>query len=323
MKTSLQSRLEVRPNPEFDRKFFYAAYGLLILLILCFTYLHHVQPQILRVPNPADVASWQNPSFQHTCIYDRMTDEERSRILSQGVPGNTVPELLFNEIFLLVVGLSVFWHVRKHYGSWMANCFLIGSFVFTGLQESIWILFGRFTGTSASQGIGEQVFGTYWFTRGLLWFIETPVFVCLGWFIWAYAAVWVAGKLFPRMGLLGRAAIGALIPMSQDLWIDPVATSPENMSWVWAKGDCLLVLGIPQSNFVGWFALIFVFAILWEQLPKWELRWGRLKTTLFFFFTLIVGEIAILAFLFPWCYALKQFLLLAGVQHGVRLPAGW
>jgi uncharacterized membrane protein len=135
--------------------------------------------------------------------------------------------------------------------------------------------------------------------------------------------VWVAGKLFPRMGLLGRATIGALIPMSQDLWIDPVATSPENMSWVWAKGDCLLVLGIPQSNFVGWFALIFVFAILWEQLPKWEVRWGRLKATLFFYCTVIVGEIAILAFLFPWCYALKQVLLLFGAEHGVRVPAGW
>ncbi len=296
---------------------------MLLLLILGSTYLHHFQPQVLRVPNPRDVTTWKNPSFEHTCIYDRMTEEERARIRTEGVPGNTLPALLFAEIFSIFIALLCYAHVRRHYGAWMANSFLIGSFVFTGLQESIWILFGRFTGSSASLGIGEEVFGTYWFTRGGLWFIETPVFVCLGWFVWAYAAVWVAGKVFPGMKLVGRAFVGALIPMLIDVWIDPVFTSPELMNWVWAKGDCLLIFGIPHPNFLGWFFLIFLFAILWEQLPRWEGYWGRLKATVLFFVSLIVGELAILAFLFPWCFVLKQVLLLAGAKHGLKIPPGW
>ena len=307
----------------FDRQFARVAYGLLILAILFFTWLHHVRPEVLRVPDPRNVSSWENPSFPHTCIHDRMTAGERAELLAHGVPGNTLPMLAFGEIMSLLVATLCFAHVRRHYGNWMATCFLIGSFVFTGMQESIWILFGRFTGSSASQGIGEQVFGTYWFTRGGLWFIETPVAVCLGWFVWAYAAVWIAGKAFPGMGLPGRALLGALIPMSNDIWLDPVMTSPENLTWVWAKGDCLLLFGIPHTNFLGWFFLIFLFAIFWGQLPGWEQRWGRPRATLCFFLLLVLGELAILAFLFPWCTLLKQGLLLAGVEHTLRLPPGW
>ena len=38
------------------------------------------------------------------------------------------------------------------------------------------------------------------------------------------AAVWVAGKVFPGVNLVGRAFVGALIPMLMDVWIDPVFT---------------------------------------------------------------------------------------------------
>jgi len=95
------------------------------------------------------------------------------------------------------------------------------------------------------------------------------------------------------------------------------------MNWVWAKGDCLLIFGIPHPNFLGWFFLIFLFAILWEQLPGWEGKWGRLKATWVFFVMLVVGEVTILAFLFPWCFTLKQVLLLAGAEQGLKLPLGW
>jgi hypothetical protein len=314
---------EIRPDPAFDRKFRLLGWTLLALAIAASTYLHYFRPHLLRVPDPTDVTEWKNPSFEETCVYDRMTDEERAKVRAEGVPRNTVPALLFSEVFSIFIAALCFAHVRKYSGSWMANCFLLGSFVFTGMQESIWILFGRFTGSSASLGIGEEVFGTYFFSRGGLWFIETPVFVCLGWFVWAYAAVWVAGKVFPGMNLVGRAFVGASLPMLMDVWIDPVFTSPEHMNWVWAKGDCLLLFGIPHVNFLGWFFLIFLFAIFWEQLPKWERHWGRLKATIVFFVTLVAAELAILAFFFPWCLALKQILLLAGAEQGLKLPAGW
>ncbi len=318
-----EKTFEIRSDPAFDRRFTVVGYALLLVAIGLFTWLHHLHPEVLHVPDPRHPATWTHPAFEETCLHDRMTDPERERFLAEGVPGNTLPLLLFADLFALFIAFLCYRHLLARYGRWMADCFLIGSFVFTGMQESIWILFGRFTGTSASQGIGEQVFGTYWFTRGGLWFIETPVYACLGWFVWAYAAVWVAGKAFPRMGLLGRALIGALLPMTIDLWIDPVFTSPELMNWVWAKGDCLMVFGIPHVNFLGWFFLIFLFALLWEQLPRWERAWGRLRSTLFFFGAVVAAELAILAFFFPWCRLLKQVLLLAGARHGIRIPPGW
>ena len=310
-------------DPVFDRKFVMIAYTCLILAIILFTYLHHFQPQVLNVPSNTDVSSWVNPSFEHTCIYDRMTGQEKDKILAEGIPGATVSYFVFLDISALLVALLCYFHCRKHYGLWMATCFLVGSFIFTGMQESMWILFGRFTGMSAMQGINEQVYGTYWFTKGGLWFIETPVAMCLGWFYVAYGCVWMAGKAFPKSSLLMRAIIGGLRAMIVDLWMDPVATSPENMTWVWATGDFVRLFGIPHTNFMGWFFLIFCFAIFWEWLPRWEKLWGRARATGVFFLTLIVTEVAILAFMFPWCFLLRTLLVLAGFDHGLQIPPGW
>ncbi|MCD6570670.1 MAG: carotenoid biosynthesis protein [Deltaproteobacteria bacterium] len=323
MKENSPATVFMSSDKEFDKKFAFVAYGLLILIILFSTYLHYYQPQVLNVPSNVDVSTWKNPSFEHTCIYGRMTEAEKAKIRSEGIPGNTIPEILFMEIFALFVAWLCFSHARKHYGIWMASCFLIGSFVFTGLQESAWILFGRFTGRSAMQGLGEAVYGTYWFTKGGLWFIETPVSVCLGWFYLAYSCVWIAGKAFTKKSLLWRAAVGGLIAMGLDLWTDPVVTSPELMSWVWATGDFIRVLGIPQTNFVGWFLLIFCFAFLWEWLPGWEEKWGRAKATNNFFLILVGMDIVVLVFQVPWCFILRSILVLAGVDHGLLIPQGW
>ena len=139
----------------------------------------------------------------------------------------------------------------------------------------------------------------------------------------AYTCVWVAGTVFHKMRLLGRAFFGGLIAMVIDLWMDPVLTSPEFMNWVWAKGDIIRVLGIPQSNFVGWFLLIFVFAILWEYLIKWEKLWGRAKTTLVFFAILLVSDIIVFAVQVPWSFLLRSMLQLAGMEHTLLIPPGW
>jgi len=312
------------PDPVFDRKFVLTGMILLMLAITVFTYLHYLQPHILRVPSNTDVSAWKNPTFDQTCIYDRMTESERERVRSQGIPLNDMPNIMLAVIFSLVCSWLCFAHARRHYGSWMAWCFLFGSFVFTGMQESMWILFGRFVGRSAMSGLAnDPSYGTYWFTKGGLWFIETPVEVCLGWFFLAYGCVWIAAKVFPGTRLLGRAAVGGLIAMTMDLWEDPVATSPELMSWVWAKGDFLRVLGIPHTNFLGWFSLIFLFAIFWEWLPAMERRWGRLRATLAFFSIVVVAEVAILIFMFIECTIIQHLMALGGFTQGVQIPKGW
>ncbi len=312
------------PREEFDRKFVYVSFGILATAIVLFTYLHHFQPQVLHVPSNTDVTQRKNPTFEQTCIYDRMTEAERAKVRAEGIPGDNLPAIVFMELFSAALAWLCFVHARRHYGVWMACAFLLGSFVFTGMQESMWILIGRFTGKSAMTGVGSDVvYGTYWFPKGGLWFIETPVAVCLGWFFIAYGCVWIAGKVFPRAGLLTRAAVGGLIAMILDLWQDPVATSPELMSWVWAKGDFLRIFGIPHTNFLGWFLLIFCFAVFWEWLPAMEQRWGRFKATLTFFALIFVTEVLILVFMFTWGGILQRLMVAAGFDHGIQLPPGW
>jgi len=194
------------------------------------------------------------------------------------------------DLFTILLGWICFRHARKHFGFWMASCFLIGSFVFTGLEESMWILLGRFSPQTTSSPLGEPVYGTYWFTKGALWFLETPITACIG-------------------GI--------------DLWMDPIATSAQLMNWVWAKGDVLLVLGIPHTNFIGWFLLIFLFAIFWENLPRFEERWGRAKATLIFYGIIFVTEIAILIFFMVWIATLGNLFASMGIQQAVTIPKSW
>ena len=164
----------------------------------------------MKVPDNTDIASWTHPAFEHTVIYDRLTEGERAKLLAEGVPQGD--QLLFQffvmDLFTILLGWICFRHARKYFGFWMASCFLIGSFVFTGLEESMWILLGRFIPQTTSSPLGEPVYGTYWFTKGALWFLETPITACIGWFFLAYSCVLVAGKVFPKMGLLGTGDRG-------------------------------------------------------------------------------------------------------------------
>ncbi|MEA3223955.1 MAG: carotenoid biosynthesis protein [Thermodesulfobacteriota bacterium] len=166
-------------------------------------------------------------------------------------------------------------------------------------------------------------FGSYWFTKGGLWFIETPVNACIGWFFIAYTCVLTAGKVFTKKSLLWRAAAGGLTAMGIDLWMDPIATSPEIMNWVWGKADFLLIFGIPLYNFMGWFLLIFLFVILWEKLPQMEKRWGRAKATNSFLLICISAAFCVMTFLFLWLVVIGKLLSLMGVNHVTQIPLGW
>jgi hypothetical protein len=315
---------DIRKGPSPDRPFGVAAYGLLVLVILASTWIHHFEPHLLRVPKNGDVSSWRHPAFEETLLYDHATQEQRENILAQGVVLKDQHGFqAAGDLFALLMGWICFLHALRHHGFWKASCFLVGSFVFTGLEETIWILSGRFLSGTVKNPLGEPFLGTYWFTRGIFWFLETPLTACMGWFFIAYACVLTAGKVFPRMGLWGRAAAGGLIAMGIDLWVDPVQTAPEVMSWVWAKGDPLLLFGIPQYNFVGWFLLIFLFAIFWEALPGLEVRRGRTGATGVFFGLVLAVPFAVFAVIWVWICLLGGVLSLFGVERAIHIPRGW
>ena len=312
------------PHPSYDKRFGIVAYGLLFLTIIFSTYLHHFQPQVLRVPSNTDVSTWKHPALEETILWDGLTDEGKGALLAKGVPmGDSVPAMVFGDLFTILLAWICFVHARRHFGFWMASCFLIGSFVFTGLEESLWILSGRFFGGLLNNPLGEVAYGTYWFTRGGLWFLETPIVACLGWFFIAYSCVLTAGKAFPRMNLWGRATVGGLIAMTIDLWMDPIQTAPEIMAWVWGKGDFLLFFGIPHYNFLGWFLLIFLFAIFWEKLPEMEKSRGRPGATIRFFWVIWVAAFGVLFFIWFWLALFGTLFSLVGVENTIHIPKGW
>jgi len=81
------------------------------------------------------------------------------------------------------------------------------------------------------------------------------------------------------------------------LWTDPVQTHKLFKAWVWAdQPGGIWVFGIPVTNFIGWFLLIFIFAIVFDKLPEFINRWGRKKGTLIFYGILMGFEIGILVF---------------------------
>lgn len=191
----------------------YAVYALLVLVVAVSTYLHHFRPNVFVVPDNLAVTAWQRPAFPETTIHARMTAAERQRVEKEGVAmAKSTPDLISNDLLMMLIACLCYCHARKHYGSWMASCFFIGSFAFTGLVETFWILGGRALGGVFRLAPGGTLYGTYWFTKGLFWFVETPIVACLGWFAFAYSCVWVASLLFPAVSLAVRAATGGSSP---------------------------------------------------------------------------------------------------------------
>src|SRR4051812_19594595 len=128
----------------------------LVASVAASTVIHHRWPALLRVPPLA------------------------------GIPRSTLPEMFAADAVILALAGLCLAHAWQRHGAFLATAFLVGSFVFTGVEETMWILLGRFGPT-----------GTYYFTRGFFWFLETPVSACIGWFLLAYATMWVAELVLP------------------------------------------------------------------------------------------------------------------------------
>jgi len=224
------------------------------LATLVFSLLHHFLPEVFNVPE------------------------------NRGVPLSSYPEMLAKDLMTVFFAALCFLHSLRALGWFRTTLFFMGSFVFTGLQESVWILFGRF----------ELVGASYYFPKGIFWFFETPVSACLGWYYLAYSTMLVAGYLLRSSSILGRAALAGALAVDFDLWIDPLATQPETMNWVWLSKEPLRIFSIPSTNFAGWFLLIFVFAILFERVPDLLKKHGAGKCALIFFGWLLLADVALL-----------------------------
>jgi uncharacterized membrane protein len=237
----------------FDKLFGLIIFTILGVCIGVSTFIHWVTPGIFQVP------AVMGPYFTESPIL----------------------ELILTDIGALAAALLIFYYSYHKFGLWKSILFLTGSFIFTGLEEAMWIFSGRF----------GLVFPTYFFTKGGLWFFEVPFYTCIGWYVIAFGCVFLAEKLLPNRSYFAYAGIGALLAVNYDLWADPVnvnlnlvtASSTDAGMWVWEMQNTFKIFGIPLMNFIGWFLVVFLFAILWKAVPKRVDKWGKRKATLVFY----------------------------------------
>lgn len=271
-------KMEKEADQRFERSLLQGLLVFFLIVIGVSTYLHYFAPGILRVPREMDLPRFLWP------------------FPPAGEPGT------------YFLGFLCGYHCLRKRGLWQLLLFLSGSFLITGIQENIWILGGRFGLTPP----------TYYFSNmGILWFLEIPASVCVGWFIFAYSCVYVAEVLFGPKRRFLCAFIGAFMAMNIDLYMDPLTSHPLNHSWTWLMQDTFCIFSIPLTNFLGWFGLIFIFALLWKKTEDWGRTQGYRRATWKFFLWIPVLDLVLYALLYlSWLYIINPLL------GGINLTVG-
>ncbi|MHA1143332.1 MAG: carotenoid biosynthesis protein [Candidatus Helarchaeota archaeon] len=177
------------------------------------------------------------------------------------------------EIIIYVLTALTFYHAVKNHGLLNTCLFFFGSFVFTCGEENFWIIMGNLPGSIP----------TYYFNfqTNIFWWLAVPIVAGCSWFILAYGAFYIADTMAPKWGLYKKSVLAGLLAMNIDLMVDPIAVRYTFWYWLSARNANVWVLGIPISNFYGWFLLIFLFSIYWTKIT--EKDWKPVKKTLIFF----------------------------------------
>ncbi len=271
----------IDPPQLWEKKIAVLLVGFFCFVIAVSTVLHHYYPYIMRVP-----------------------DVPPPRVM----PGLSYAwELAIGDLISLAVAGFVLYHGLKKYGLGMISLFFIGSMVFAGLEENEWILLsGRILGNK-----------TYFFTRGGLWFLEIPVYTCLGWFYISYSCFEIfeiLGKKWPR---ITRALAAGVFAMSLDLFADPVfvnigtiMTPPSVYGlWVWENVNTLRLFSIPLMNFVGWALLVFLFCLMFGYLcdHKDTADFSNRKLIMVFFSSIPVMLLICYLLLSPMEYVFQKY----------------
>ncbi len=179
-----------------------------------------------------------------------------------GVPEHHVDigSLIQMDATMILLGLVAFWHSWRTIGPVKSGLFLFTSIIFSGAEETAWILSGRF----------GLVPPTYYFTYGGLWFFEIPVYTCLAWYVICYCGYVMVKQQLPRIRPAGVAALVAAFGTCCDLWLDPavcnrhlVSTLPD--MWIWLTPTGMRLFGIPILNFAGWFGVIFTIIYVFDK----------------------------------------------------------
>jgi hypothetical protein len=112
-------------------------------------------------------------------------------------------------------------------------------------------------------------FGAFAYTDQLRPFIfGVPLIVLLGYLTVGYCSFFLAHVLasapplaFGRRRRLARALLTAVLMVFWDICADPVRATAEDR-WIWPEGGAHL--GVPLSNYAGWFVTTLVAVLLFE-----------------------------------------------------------
>ncbi len=197
------------------------------------------------------------------------------------------------ETFVFILAAILIYHGFKTFGKWKTLLFFLGSFFYTGFEENIMIISGKVFGEDA--GLIPQTYA-FNYQNYILWILAVPVVVYVAWFVVAYSAIHIASYFF-KGSLIKTAAFGGFLAMEMDLMIDPIAVRLNWWGWFPAQGETIWIFGIPFSNFLGWFMLIFLFEIYWKKITDKEQDWGSRKCILVFslgLIPLLIGTVILL-----------------------------
>jgi hypothetical protein len=229
--------------------------------------------------------------------------------------------LAYDILVILMIG-PLLYHCLKVMGTVQGLLFFFTVSIFVGGLEALWVFLGKL-------GIlGEA----YDYPMGGLWFLGIPLFIALGWFIWAYIFYFLVKQLFPQASPAQVACLCGLMAVCIDIWVDPTIVNSSLISnspniWNWAETNAPKILTVPIYNFIGWFltvaTVVYVYEISWAQIKTISLAshpfrqvFARLVAGWIIF---VVGMKAIqisLNFLLP-----NLNLLLLGLEAGGRLTA--
>ncbi|MHA1143334.1 MAG: carotenoid biosynthesis protein [Candidatus Helarchaeota archaeon] len=185
------------------------------------------------------------------------------------------------------IAIMLIYHGSKKYDLWKMLLFFSGSFVYTGLEENFMIVAGYFIPTQNTYQFNYHAY--------TLWFMAVPIVVCVAWFVIAYSSYEIMDYIFNNVegnkGLVIKSVLCGLLAMVMDLMIDPFQTRLRNWYWLNTPGEALCILGIPISNFIGWWILISCFAMFWPKICGLEEKIGKKWTIVAFYPLLLMLEI--------------------------------
>lgn len=187
-----------------------------------------------------------------------------------GIGSGYLPNIIFLTPLNLLIsfGLLLWNHPQwsKESALVLATCFLVGLGIeVVGVQSGL--IFGEY---EYGQVLGWKVWGT-------------PLMIGVNWAMLVYATGVSVNAIFSNWNWLEKALAGALLMLTLDYFIEPVAIYYG--MWSWGGGE------IPIQNYVAWFVISLVLLAIFHYFQGWiKNKVGYYLLIIQFLFFFILGQ---------------------------------